>query len=381
MKSWIEISGARLAANVAAVRDRVGEQTEVLAVVKADGYGHGTEIVAPVLVDAGIRWLGVNDVEEGAQVRLALGARAARLLVMVGMEACDAEAIVTHHLTPAVWTREHVQALELAAKAAQTVVSVHVEVDTGMARQGAAPGAALSEVFDALASTKHVRCEAVMTHFAESEVASSPVTAAQMLRFEAALQQMRAAGIVPELIHAANSSAIDEGATLTWLQQLAEPLGARVMVRPGYAVYGNCLPVENGQSHLAAKLQPTLVWKTHVIGLRDVEPGATIGYGATFLASRPMRLALLPVGYADGFRRAASSGLGNGWVMIAGQRAPVVGRVSMNLTVVDVTGVAVRVGDDATLLGEGVTADDHARWAGTIGYDILCGIRAHSRLQ
>jgi len=133
-----------------------------------------------------------------------------------------------------------------------------------------------------------------------------------------------------------------------------------------------------------------MAWKTRVIGLREIEAGATVGYGATFTAQRPMRLALLPVGYADGFRREASSspqpatapsgdpdsGVGDGWVMIAGQRARVVGRVSMNLTTVDVTGIAgVDVGDEVVLLGEGVSAQDHARWCGTIAYEILCGVR------
>jgi alanine racemase len=114
-----------------------------------------------------------------------------------------------------------------------------------------------------------------------------------------------------------------------------------------------------------------------VIGLREIEAGATVGYGATFTSSAPMRLALLPVGYADGFRRAGSSGVGDGWVMIAGKKAAIVGRVSMNLIVVDVTAIkGAEVGTEVVLLGPGVTAEDHARWSGTISYDILCGIRA-----
>jgi alanine racemase len=123
-------------------------------------------------------------------------------------------------------------------------------------------------------------------------------------------------------------------------------------------------------------LLPVATWKTRVIDLREIGPGETVGYGATFVSERPMRLALLPVGYADGFRREASSGVGDGWVMIAGQRAPVVGRVSMNLTVVDVTAhEAVRVGDPVVLLGEGVTAEDLAGWCRTIPYEILCGMQ------
>lgn len=162
---------------------------------------------------------------------------------------------------------------------------------------------------------------------------------------------------------------------------MAARIGALPMVRTGLAVYGHTLTVEGGQPHLNAQLEPALVWKAPILHLREIVPGTTVGYGATFTADRPMRLALLPAGYADGFRRAGSSGVGNGWVMVAGQRAPIVGRVSMNLTVVDVTEIpGLSIGQEAILLGPGVTAEDHARWSNTISYDILCGIRANIRL-
>jgi alanine racemase len=154
-------------------------------------------------------------------------------------------------------------------------------------------------------------------------------------------------------------------------------------VRTGLAIYGYCLPVEgeDGTVHLQPELQPVMTWKAAVLGVREVEAGATVGYGATFVAERPMRLALIAAGYADGFRREASSGMGNGWVMVAGGRAPVVGRVSMNLLVVDVTAIdGVMAGAEAVLLGEGVSAEDHARWSGTISYEILCGVRGKRML-
>ena len=173
----------------------------------------------------------------------------------------------------------------------------------------------------------------------------------------------------------AASSAVDEGSTLEWVREVAAGVGARVMVRPGIALYGYCLPSDTGL--LRDRLKPVLTWKTRVIGVREIGVGETVGYGGTFTAKSLMRLALLPVGYSDGFRRAASSGVGDGWVMIGGRRAAVVGRVSMNLTTVDVTDIeGVAVGDEVVLLGDGVTADDHARWSGTISYEILCGIRA-----
>jgi alanine racemase len=362
-----------------------GASVEVLAVVKANGYGHDAAVVAPVLVGAGCRWLGVSDVDEGVRVRAALGAAevgqdSTRLLVMCGMEAADATAILEQDLTAVVWTVEHVAALDEAAFAAGHRVSVHLEIDTGMARQGVAAGAALDAVLQQLKMSEWVRCEGVMSHLSSSEVAGSPVTTAQRERFGAAIEQVLAAGIKPELVHLGNTSAVDEGSTLGWIRETAERIGAKAMVRTGLAMYGYCLEVEGDEGKLVSHLQPALTWKTRVIDVREVSAGDTVGYGATFTATRSMRLALLPVGYADGFRRAGSSGMGDGWVRIAGQRAPIVGRVSMNLTTVDVSGIAVGVGDDVVLLGEGVTAEDHAAWSGTISYDILCGIHARYEL-
>jgi alanine racemase len=210
-------------------------------------------------------------------------------------------------------------------------------------------------------------------------VAGAGTTARSQQLFGDALAAVTAAGLRPELVHIGNTSAVDEGSTMAWVRQQAKALSARAMVRTGLAVYGYCLPLEcatEPAARLRLKLKPVLTWKARVLGVREVEAGATVGYGATFVAEKKMRLALLAVGYADGFRREASSGLGDGWVMIAGKRAAVVGRVSMNLTVVDISGVeGVVEGAEAVLLGEGVSAEEHARWAGTIPYEILCGIR------
>jgi alanine racemase len=376
VKSWVEVSGGRLVENLRAVQAAAGAGVETLAVVKANGYGHDAVVVARVLVDAGVRWLGVSDVEEGARVRAAVGERA-RLLVMCGMEAADCREMVELGLTPVVWTVEHIAALERAAEAAGRRVRVHLEIDTGMARQGVAL-AGVAEVAERLAGSRWVECEGVMSHLSSAEVAGSEVTERQRERFAAALDVVVAKWVRPEWVHLGNSSAVDEGATMEWVREAAERLGAGAMVRVGLALCGYCLPVGTiGERALAGRLRPVLTWKTRVIGVREIEAGDTVGYGATFTAGTARRLALLPVGYADGFRRAGSSGMGNGWVMIAGRRAAVVGRVSMNLTMVDVTEMGgVGVGDEVVLLGEGVSAEEIAGWSGTISYDILCGIRA-----
>jgi alanine racemase len=373
VKSWVEISGARLVENLCAVQAVVGPSVETLAVVKANGYGHDGALVARVLVEAGVRWLGVSDVEEGARVRAAVG-DAARLLVMCGIEVDDCKEIVGHGLTPVVWTVEHIAALEAMGQR----VRVHLEIDTGMARQGV-DLVGLAVVAERLAGSKSVVCEGVMSHLSCAEDVGSVVTAEQREGFGLALEVVVAKGLRPDFVHLGNTSAVDEGSTMEWVRRTAERMGARAMVRTGLALYGHCLPLDTGAvGALGPGLKPVLTWKTRVIGVREIGPGSRVGYGATFTAKSLMRLALLPVGYADGFRREASSGLGDGWVVISGQRARVVGRVSMNLTTVDVTDIAgVAVGDEVVLLGEGVSAEEHAGWSGTIVYDILCGIRAN----
>jgi len=377
VKNWVEISGTRLVENFRATRAAAGADVETLAVIKADGYGHDATLCAPVLAKAGARWLGVTDVEEGAKVRAALGEGGTRIMVMSGIELGDAAALISHGLTPVVWTAEHVSAMEKAARAAGQRVSVHVEVDTGMTRQGAAVGEALRGVLERLAESRWVSCEGVMTHLCCSEVAAAKTTAVAQKLFAEALAQVAAAGLKPDFVHVGNTSAVDEGSTMQWVRQQARALGAKAMVRTGLGLYGYCLPIEGvGEARLQPKVKPVMTWKACVLGVREVEAGATVGYGATFVAKKKMRLALLAAGYADGFRREASSGLGDGWVMIAGKRAAVVGRVSMNLTVVDVSDIeGVVEGAEAVLLGEGVSAEDHARWAETIPYEILCGVR------
>ncbi len=391
MKSWIDISAAALRNNLAAIQHAAGANAEVLCVIKADAYGHGAALCAPVLVQAGARWLGVGDLEEGIRVREALVTaglqdHGTRILVMCGFEPSDAPGLLQHQLTPVVWTAAHVAVLDAAAAQRQQRVPVHLELDTGMGRQGAAPGPALDAVLQALQTARFVRLEGVFSHLSSSEVAHSVATTRQLGRLGPALEQVLGQQLMPEYLHLANTSAIDEHSTLEWVRNFASAdMRATPLVRPGLGLYGYALPVEGdpfAQPHLAPELQPVATWRTHIVSLSTLQVGDTVGYGATFLAPQTMRLALLPLGYADGFRREASSGLGDGWVVIAGQRAPVVGRVSMNLTAVDVSQhePSPVVGEEVLLLGPGVTANDHARWCQTISYEILCGMRGHRRL-
>lgn len=389
LKSWIEVSADRLAANFRAVR-AAAPGFELLTILKADAYGHGAEQCALALAAAGAQWFGVTDLEEGQRVRQALrdsgwSAEGRRVLTMNGFEPGDASGIVQAGLTPVIWTAQHVIALQQAAAEAGERVAVHVEIDTGMARQGVAPGPALETLLESLRMSPRVRLDGMFSHLCCAEVAHGEETRRQEALFSEACTQVRRAEFLPEWVHLGNSSAVEEGSTLVWLRHAAESSLMQWMVRPGLALYGYVLPLEadagpGGQ--VRSSLEPVATWKTRVIGVREIGPGDAVGYGATFVAERRTRLALLPVGYADGFRREASSGVGDGWVLIGGQRAPVAGRVSMNLMVVNVTEheTAVREGDECVLLGEGVTAEDHAHWCGTIPYEILCGMRGHRRL-
>jgi alanine racemase len=390
VKSWVEISGKRLRANYKALNAAAGDETSVLAVVKADAYGHGAVLCAPVLAAAGAEWLGVTSVAEGAFVRFSLASedisfdQQPHVLVMSEMLPEDAEAIVSQRLTPVVSSIEQIESF------ADTPPSfgVHLEIDTGMARQGVAVGSALDRVLKWISTQRAVRLDGVMTHFASSEIAGSHQTSEQRTSFENAIRQVATHRLKPAWIHAGNSSTIDNPAEgpLRWLETLAQDIGARAMVRSGLALYGYTLPIEREQAYTEAVkpqvrtgLKPVMTWKARVTSVREIEAGQQIGYNGTFIAERRMRLALLPIGYADGLRRELSSTnlRPGGWVILHGKRAPIVGRVSMNLTIVDVTGIpSVSVGDEAILLGEGITAEDHAQLAGTIPYEILCSIRA-----
>ncbi|HWB33499.1 MAG TPA: alanine racemase [Acidobacteriaceae bacterium] len=388
-RSWVEIDEARLAANYSVVREAAG--AEVLGVVKANAYGHGLEQCAAALARAGTRWLGVADAAEGMRARHALeaagiGREAVDILAMCGVMPGEVTAIAEHGLTPVVWTVEQVGWLR------GTGVRVHVEIETGMNRQGARPGAELAAVLKATADAG-LELDGVCTHFSSAEVAGSERTRDQKRQFEAGIDQVRrfhptslrdvghpgSRGFAPRWVHAGSSSSVDVGADAAWLEGLATSAGARAMVRSGIALYGYALEPVGAGSKIRGRLRPVMTWKTRVLDVREVAEGEAIGYNATFTAKRPMRVALLPVGYADGLRRelAGTDECAGGWVMVGDRRTAIVGRVSMNLTTVDVTEVeGVRVGDEVVLLGDGVTADDHARIAGTIAYEILCGVKA-----
>ena len=375
MNNWIEISADALTHNFQAIQAASGPETTVLGVIKANAYGHGAETCAPILVRAGATWLGVTCANEGARVRRSLEAAGltAEILIMSGFLPDDVALIHQHQLTPVVWTEDHVRWL-----ADSPGTKVHVEVDTGMGRQGVEPGEAFRQLVDRIAAAS-LLLDGLFTHFCSSEVAYSPLTAKQQQRFEGVIFDLQRLPRKPSWVHAGNSSAVDGPSDhIHWIAALAQSIGARPLVRTGLALYGYCLPIENdGAPRLEPALKPALTWKARVLAVRTLIPGETVGYNAIFTANRPMRVALIPAGYADGLRRELSStnDRPGGWSIIHGSRAAILGRVSMNLTVVDITDIPnVAANDEAILLGPGITAEDHAALAHTISYEILCGI-------
>jgi alanine racemase len=385
-----EISRTRLVENFRELRSLArrgsyGNRRDLLAVVKADAYGHGVGLCAPWLVEAGAQWLGVTSVGEGTLVRR--GSPEARILVMCGLQAADPGAILDARLTPTVWTLEHLQILKetLGQQSLRAgSLPIHLEIDTGMSRQGVSFAAAeIAAVLDRLRTRPALRLDGVFTHFASPEVLDAEQNSQQMSRFRQAVEQIAAAGFRPQWIHAGNSSTLLGQRQIEPLVALAKSVDASVLLRPGIALYGYALPFVGGRAEMPTALKPVLAWKTKIVSMRTVEAGARIGYSGTLVAPTMMRLALLPVGYADGVNRKLSN---RGHVLVRGTSVPIVGRVSMDLTIVDVSNVAnPSTGDEVVLLGEQnggeqgcqrITANDHALWAETIPHEILCSIGA-----
>ncbi|RMG15404.1 MAG: alanine racemase [Deltaproteobacteria bacterium] len=327
----------------------------ILAVVKANAYGHGALPVARALEAKGVEWFGVALVEEGIALRQ--GGIRAPILVLGGAYEGGWEAMRAFDLCPVVFTEAHLEAARCHGP-----LAVHVKVDTGMGRIGVLPEA-LPAFLRRAKRSAGVRVEGLLTHFANADLADDSVTRAQIAAFEAALAEARAAGLEPRWIHLANSAAV---------LRMTRHLGSHTLVRPGLMLYG--YPPSPELRNLG--LEPVATWVTKIIHLKEVPKGFRVSYGQTWEAPRRSRIATLPVGYADGYFRAFGN---RAEVLVRGRRCPVVGRVCMDMCMVDVTSLPeVAVGEEVVLLGrqgeEEVSADELAGHAGTISYEILCAI-------
>jgi alanine racemase len=364
-RTWAEVSLPALGANFHAVQKHVGDGVTICAVVKADGYGHGAVECARALESEGATWLGVTDANEGLALRGAgIGTR---ILLMTGIWKGEEEGVAAQNLTPTVWEPWHVERLERAAAKRSLQLPVHLKLDTGMNRLGVSKER-LPRFCEAFAACAHLQLEGVSTHFASAEVLDSAETKRQIQNFEAGLQVLKSYDLSPPLVHMANSAAMS-----------ARPESWQTMVRPGIALYGYSLPiVSGGRARPASELplRPVLSWKTRVLTVKDIAAGEAVGYMGTYVTKERSRVAVVPVGYADGYPRLLSN---CARVIVRGDYAPVIGRVSMDLTIVDVGKIpGVVVGDEVVLIGESggkrVDACELAQLCATVPYEILCGI-------
>jgi alanine racemase len=384
---WVEISRRRLLANYEKLRHAAGSQADLMPVVKANAYGHDLLACAPLLAGAGAQWLAVTGAEEAVAVRAVYPQP--RILLLSGIWAGEAETVIEHELTPVVWEPWQLDLLETAGAALglpAASLAVHLEIDTGMSRQGARmAGGDISAEAAAVLRRFHpgscLRLEGVMTHFSAPETMSSHRPNPQLASLATSLGSILAQGLRPRWLHAGNSSTIVAGADRQALIEMAASAGMRLMLRPGLALYGylDRLTLDGlswrGDDPGPA---PVLTWKTRVTSLRTLHPGETAGYGNTFTARAETRLALLPAGYADGLNRLLSN---RGHVLVRGREAPIAGRVSMDQTIVDVTAIPkASIGDEVVLLGSqgrhSIDAWDLADLAHTIPWEVLCAISA-----
>jgi len=385
--TWADVSLTALRQNFRTVQKHVGANVTVCAVVKADAYGHGAVECSRALEAEGARWLGVTSLDEAIPLREA-GIRA-RILLMTGFWRGEEIEIVRLGLTPTVWEPWHIEALETAAAALGVARHpVHLKVDTGMGRLGVAVEE-LPAVLAVLKAAQHLTLEGISTHLASSEIMDAPSVAEQERSFDAARRMVREAGLEPPLVHLANSNAVisrrETWANVNWANvnksnmKGSAPVSA--MVRPGVVLYGYYLPFQRAGREVSGgtlrlPVKPILTWKTRILSLRDFGANQALGYGGTYVTRAPAHVAVLPVGYADGYNRQLSN---RGRVIVREHYAPILGSISMDLTLVDVTGIpGVSVGDEVILLGssEGLSVDalDHARLANSSPYEILCNI-------
>jgi alanine racemase len=376
---WAEVSLGALAHNLEAIRKYVNPPQEkrktprqVLCIVKGNGYGHGGPEVAKALEKASADWFGVTCTDEGIAVRQN-GVRNP-ILVLTSFVPGEESRLVEHDLTAVIHRCEQLELLNRAAarRGGKKPTPFHLKIDTGMNRLGVA-SSDMDCVARQLGKCKHLRLTGIFSHFASSEVftdtAVGQQTCEQEERFYAALERLRALGIDPGVVHLANSAAI-----------VTRPETWADMVRPGVILYGYHPgydpPEKREEAERRLPLKPVMSLRSRIISIRNVAAGAGVGYNATFVAKRPSRIGVLAAGYGDGIHRS----LGNrGNVLLRGKLAPIVGIVSMDVTMIDITDVeGAEIGDVATIHGtdgkETLPANRVARSIGTVTSDLLCAV-------
>lgn len=336
--------------------------------VKADAYGHGALEVSRVLTAEGIRWLAVSSVDEGVALRCG-GIRQPRILIMGGFLPQESEALAEYDLTPAVHSLNQIREVDRLAQATGKPIAFHLKIDSGMGRLGTRAGA--HEILTVLADVHSARLEGLMTHFASAADYTSPQTDDQLAYFHRISAELQHAGFNAVQLHTSSTNAIGYGRSDGW----------HSMVRAGHALYGYVSPARGDAPPQLLRVKPALTWKAKLLAVKDIPEGALVGYGGTFRAPRSMRIGILGAGYADGIFHRLSN---RGKVIADGKLTAILGTISMDLTTIDLSHTTkLGPGDEVTLLGsEGearLDAQQIARVAGTISYNILCSISARVR--
>jgi len=364
--TWAEIDLSALRHNFRTMNRLVGPQTTVCAVIKADAYGHGIEHIAVALQQEGAEWMGVTSTDEGVQVRDA-GVNT-RLLLMTGFWHGEEDEVVARNLTPSVWDPWQVESLQQTAAKRDAKARIHLKVDTGMTRFGIGM-TDLPKTLELIRESPNLELEGVFTHLASAEVVDAPDVEAQREKFAQVRQVVQQQGFAPRYFHMANTAAT-----------ICHPETRDLMVRPGIAMYGYIQRfawASGGRGPgFPIDLKPVLSWKTNIISIRQVPAGRFVGYNGTFITTRRTRIAGLPIGYADGLNRRMSN---RGRFIVRDHYAPIIGRISMDITLLDVTDVPdAQIGDEVLVIGASrscqVNAWHHAHFADTIAYEILCAI-------
>jgi alanine racemase len=362
--TWAEVRLDYIADNFRAIKRMVGADVKVLAALKADAYGHGALPIAARLEQEGIDWIGVALVEEGIKLRDA-GIKTPILCLAGFWQQDQAHECVKYDLTPIIYRVDMLDTLATAARSAERRVNYHLKIDTGIGRLGL-PQEQLSEFLDQAEhfNQKELKLDGLLTHLASAdEMEKTEFTERQCVLFAESLKLVRARGFQPSFHHIANSAGI-----YSW------PAAHGNLVRAGGLLYGFKDTIRPG--NVAVPVMPALSLYSKIILLKRVPTGTSLGYGNTFYTNQESLIATLPIGYDDGLRRAYSN---NGQVIVRGHYAPIVGRVSMDLTLIDVTDVAdVSLGDQVILIGRStgleISAEQLGARIGTISYEVTCAI-------
>jgi len=360
--TWAEINLDNLIHNFRLIRSAVGPGVAVMPAVKADAYGHGAAECARALEREGAEWFGVAIPEEALKLREAGIHRP--ILCLGGFWEGQQEMIIERGITPVLFRLDLLEQLNLSARSRGLIADYHLKVDTGMGRLGVAHQE-VEAFLDNAAEFENVRLDGLMTHFASAdEPDDGGFASKQIALFESAVRMTRACGHNPTWIHQSNSAAT-----------LGYPQARGNLVRPGGVLYGLWRDVTN-PSVEPLDWRPVMSLSTRIMLLKTVPAGTPLGYGRTFVTSRESRIATLAIGYEDGLSRALSN---KGRVIVRGQFAPIVGRVSMDLTIIDVTGITgVTTGDEVAIIGSQganrISAEDIAQSIGTISYEVTCRV-------